>query len=60
MNNFYNIVFKYIKDVSENLISSIKRVYNSVESLNVKVINGISEYNAILETMIKENVHESL
>ena len=52
--------FNYTKEVSEYLTTSIKRVYNSVESLNNKIISGISEYNKILETMVKENVHQSL
>ena len=60
MSNLYNLFFNYTKEVSEYLTTSIKRVYNSVESLNNKIISGISEYNKILETMVKENVHQSL
>ena len=60
LNNFYNIFFKNIKEISKKLLSSINIFENTTKSLVTKVISGISEFNKILELITKEKIHEML
>ena len=61
LNILYNIFLNKTKEVSENLISSIKLIIDKVNFLIIKINDGILEVNQIIGSIINETkIHEKL
>ena len=43
-----------------NLLSSVNSIHNNVETLGIKIISGISDFNKVVGSMIEETIHTSL
>ena len=61
LNILYNIFLNKTKEVSENLISSIKLIIDKVNFLIIKINDDIIEVNKIIGSIINETkIHEKL
>ena len=61
LNRLYHIFLNKTKEVSEDLISSIKFITDKINILNIKINNGILEVNKIIGSITnRTKIHEKL
>ena len=61
LNSIYNIFLSRAKEVSEDLISSLKFIIDNINLLNNKINNSILEVNKIIGSITKSTkIHEKL
>ena len=61
LNSIYNIFLSKAKEVSEDLISSLKFIIDNINLLNNKINNSILEVNKIIGSITKSTkIHEKL
>ena len=61
LNSIYNIFLSKAKEVSEDLISSLKFIIDNINLLNNKINNSILEVNKIIGSITKRTkIHEKL
>lgn len=60
LNNFYNCFFINMKNITENIISSIKKLHYFTEGLKINITNEVINFKEILEQISIDTLYPEL